>query len=122
VHNSTVNRPAGDGRVGDYTLTFALVDRDDLDLEVTVRSASTEKGWLAGDQAFQVLSGDTLAIAMSRLPRLIDCIPPITPNDGWALDEIRLTVEITAEGGLRLVGAIGLSVGGGIEVTLKRKT
>jgi len=39
----------------------------------------------------------------------------------WRMDEIQLTVEISAEGGINLIGSATVTVTGGIKVTFKRQ-
>lgn len=39
----------------------------------------------------------------------------------WQMDEIELTVEISAEGGVQLIGSATVTVTGGIHVTFKRR-
>jgi hypothetical protein len=56
---------------------------------------------------------------------LMDLLPsPEQNRDGtlpaWEMDKVTMTLEISAEGGVKLVGSATVAVTGGIEVTFRR--
>lgn len=55
---------------------------------------------------------------------LMDLLPSPDDRDGtlpsWEMDKVTMTVEITAEGGVKLVGSATVAVTGGIQVTFRR--
>ena len=64
-----------------------------------------------------------LAKVKAQLAELQELLPPDPePTDGtvrpWRMDEIQLTVQLSASGGVMLVGTVGVT--GGIQVTFKR--
>jgi len=68
------------------------------------------------------LNSESMKEALSELSNLLP--NPEDPLDGtlpvWRMDEVKMTLEVGAEGGLKLVGTATIAVTGGIEVTFRR--
>lgn len=92
----------------------------DFPWQVVVERDVVTKSWMDG-RLSEVVDGDILVECMRRLSGLSAILPPPEPNGDWQIDEIHLTAEITAEGGLRFLGSATLGARGGVEVVLKRR-
>lgn len=68
------------------------------------------------------VNAETLQTAFAELRELLPPIPQ--SNDGtlpdWRMEEVKLVLDITASGGLALVGTANVAVKGAVEVLFKR--
>lgn len=90
------------------------------------------EAWIVDDQTKGLLSATLRKVEVDpakvqqELTKLKELLPDDPDqNDGtlqrWYMDEVELTVEISAEGGVQLVGSTTVTVTGGIRVTFKRR-
>ena len=68
------------------------------------------------------LNSEVVKSALQELRTLLPDNPD--PKEGkistWRMEQIELTVELTAEGSVRLLGGVSAGFSGGINVTFKR--
>lgn len=62
---------------------------------------------------------DSLAAEIDKLREVFNGVADAV--DGFAVDEVTLALEISAEGGFRLLGSATVAAGATITVTLKRQ-
>lgn len=94
-----------------------------MGIQVVVRSeADTEqKGWTqrVGTELADVTA---LERGLSSLSEVIDGLPDPSPKSNWQVAEIELTAELTAEGGIRVLGVATAGVKGGVTFRLVPRT
>ncbi|MGW5576905.1 Pepco domain-containing protein [Micromonospora chokoriensis] len=68
------------------------------------------------------VNAEQVRAALEELQVLLPDDPD--PTDGsrrrWRMDEVELTIELTAEGGVKLLGSATVGITGGIRVLFKR--
>jgi hypothetical protein len=90
------------------------------------------EAWIVDDQTKGLLGASLRKVEVDpakvqeELAKLKELLPQDPdPDDGtlqrWYMDEVELTVEISAEGGVQLIGSASVTVTGGIHVTFKRR-
>ncbi|MEU7804440.1 hypothetical protein AB0J14_37160 [Micromonospora arborensis] len=71
----------------------------------------------------------TITVNAERVRAALDELQVLLPDDPdptdgsrrrWRMDEVELTVELTGEGGVKLLGSATVGITGGIRVLFKR--
>ena|SRR5580692_7765803 len=91
------------------------------DAQVIVRAEPSDphKGWLAQDQT-ELRNISVLQSALGNLADTVAKLQDVETLSQWRVQEIEMTAEITAEGGIRLLGYATAGVKGGITIRLTR--
>lgn len=80
------------------------------------------KGLIDRQLRVVTVNGEKVRAALEELRELLPDDPE--PRDGtiqrWRMDEVQLSVELSGEGGVRLLGSATVGLTGGIQVTFKR--
>jgi hypothetical protein len=90
-------------------------------IEAYVVDDSTAKGGFGRAMRSIAVDSTSVRAALIELEELLppDREPNGTPNT-WRVDEVHMTVELKAEGGVRLIGSATVGLTGGIEVVYRR--
>jgi hypothetical protein len=82
----------------------------------------SSKGFVDRQLKVIAINSEKVKQAIEELRDLLPDDPP--PTDGtlrrWRMEEVQLTLEISGEGGVTLIGSATVGVSGGINVTYKR--